>query len=71
MNENVHLKARPVRALCYSIHELSEDDMDNILIGLQLLMDSLGKESIQRIQADFLHHALKGQRAERKKVKRS
>ena len=45
----------------YSIVDLQEHDMDNILVALRLLLDKLNKKSIQRIQCEELHHTLKGQ----------
>lgn len=64
-------KRIPQPRLLYTVRELTDDDMDNILIGLQLLMKDLCEDSIQRIQADHLHHTLKAQREDRQKEARS
>ena len=60
-------KPAPNPVQIYSICDLQEHDMDNILIGLAMLMERLEKKSIQRIQADELHHTLIGQRKLRQK----
>lgn len=62
MEPKVFADPAPNPALVYTITELDQHHMDNIIVALQLLIDQLDKVSIQRIQCEELLHTLKGQR---------
>jgi hypothetical protein len=58
----------PSTVLVYSISDITEEDMDNIMIGLLMMMDKLSAKSIQRMKVKALHDTMYMQREQRKKA---
>jgi hypothetical protein len=61
-------KPAPSTVLVYSICDITEEDMDNIMIGLLMMMDKLSAKSIQRMKVKALHDTMYMQREQRKKA---